>query len=175
MSSTLNLGENVMSTATKNDVVLCSLFNPHTFLEEHTGCNILRVSEDFKQYILLNQKQVPFCGLDGVMSHVLTRDMLDQEIAEEFFGGMEGMRKYALTFPQLAEKINLHNDKKDIEMKHGNASIFYVLMNGVLLVIRIYWDLGARKLFMHGWPANEHTESIRNAGTLIFLNTTLRN
>lgn len=164
-----------MITATKNDAVSSGLFDPHTFLGEHISRRTLWMSDYFKQYLLLNQKQVPFRGTEGIVSRVLTRDMPDQEIAEEFFGGVEEMQSRALTFDQLAEKIYLHQEKKDTEMKHGKANIFYVLMNGVLLVIRIFWDTGARKLFMHGWPANEHTESIRNAGTLVFLNTTMRN
>lgn len=88
------------------------------------------VSDEFKQYLLLNQKQVPFRGLEGVVSQVLTRGMTIQEIAEEFFGDIEEMQRCALTFDQVAEKIYLHREKKDTKMKHGNASVFYVSMGG---------------------------------------------
>lgn len=163
-----------MIAATKNDAVLSGLFNLYTFLEECARCRILRVSDYFRQYILRKQRQILFRGLEGVASRVLTRGMTIQEIAEEFFGGMKEMQRCALTFDHVAEKIYLHQKKKDIEMRHGNASVFYVSMGGEFFVVRVYWDIGARKLFMHGWPANEHTETIRDAGTVFFFKNNIR-
>ncbi|OHA79264.1 MAG: hypothetical protein A2747_02370 [Candidatus Yonathbacteria bacterium RIFCSPHIGHO2_01_FULL_44_41] len=160
---------------TKSSVAVCDLFDPRTFLE---GSNIRGHTYHWTtgyltvDFILTHQEKVPYRGLEGVAHRILARDMSYQEITDEFFGGMEGLRKYAFTFDQLAEKAKLHVAKKDDELRNGKTNVFFLLIGGKLFTVIVYWDRGTRRLDMHPIPIDEPSASRLRAGyTKLFYNT----
>jgi hypothetical protein len=158
-----------MNTVTANVPATESLFDPHAYFKTHNG---LRGSDSFNYRILPNVAPMPYRGLEGVTSSVLARNMYDKGIIDELLGGMEEVHKHAFTLDQIAEIIGSQPNGEDGElMNDGYANIFYVLVNGVVVAVRVGWDWRGRHWSVRVWYLNENGDW--RAGGRVFRNTTL--
>lgn len=146
------------------------MFNPHTYYKTRDG---LFVWDTFEKRILSKQPTaMPYRGLEGVANSTLSRNMSDQEIIDEILGGMDEARAHASTLDQIAEMIDLQPNGKDGKLlNNGYANIFYVLVDGVLLAVSVYWGSGYRKWNVRDWHLGENGKW--NAVIQVFRNTTL--
>ncbi|MHB1118038.1 MAG: hypothetical protein ACYCZ7_00705 [Minisyncoccota bacterium] len=145
-------------------------FIPNTYFKTREG---LWVASSFNDRILSKVAPMPYRGLEGVTSSVLTRNMHDKEIIGELLGGMGEVRKHAFTLDQIAEMISLQSNGEDGKLtNNGYANIFYVLVGGVLFAGYANWNSdNNRKWNVSGWRLGEGGHW--NAGNRVFRNTTL--
>lgn len=146
------------------------MFNPRTYFKNRDG---LYVWDTFFERILSKQPTtMPYRGLEGVTSEMLQRNMYDKEIIDELLGGMEEVRKHAVTLDQIAAKIDLQPNGEDGELlNNGYANIFYVLDGDVLSAVNVDWLSDHCKWFVNAWPLDGG--GYWYAGDQVFRNTTL--
>ncbi len=87
-------------------------------------------------------------GLDGVECFDLTKHSSAKTIlTRPKMGGEENVRKHAFTPDQVAALIDLQlNGEAGKLLTNGCSNLLYVVgANGVLFVVRVYWDADNRK------------------------------
>lgn len=147
-------------------------FNPQNFFSRPCVCTD---GFDFLRDNILSKigKSMPYRGIEGMTSSVLSRRMRSNEMIKKLWGGVGELRKYAFTIDQVAMMIDCQANGEDGDLlNNGNNNLFPVSTNGVLFVFSAYWRLSKRTWYVMGSTLDEYT--IHGVGSKIFRNTILQ-